>query len=687
MIKNVFSALALLAAGCAAAVAQYVDWVDWSRVRHWAGDPAGENKCALVVDFQDGHSNRACVWGYRWSGTATGEDLVRAVASQSSILTAMIQYTGTMGSTLDALGISARREELDRLVYDFPAAAAAPEISFGFYAPNMAMGQDGAPGDSAPDDCLDAIEAARTTGIIEHPLNAFVFGYPAYDYDYWQLDGGSSYDRRWRSGWYEGYWSYWHGPNDYDYMAYSGLGMSSTMLADGTVQAWKYTPLNGGEGFGATGGEMALELDYDMDDWGEEMHPAAAAPQPVDHGNIEYWVGDGEKAAAVVLQFADGRGPDNLVYGYRWSGGWDDNLATVVARIAAADPRLRLDTGAAGGYTMAYDADADGAIGEMDHAPAGCTMYVRRTVDRTFNAVAAGRWLNPGAVLVLGADGAPAPSGLPCQLMRPAPDSERVLSIPAAIDYTLSDTPLQIPIFATVPEGATLSTAFTWTRPAMLSRINTHMFMGTVSSYRDFAPGEAEVAVRGSYVPAGSTEARSAESNACRITFHEPERPLTGIFFENEEFEMGLRATAVNPVVKLPADATYTALVFRSSDPSIVSVNAATGELTTFGRSGAATVTATYVADPAVAAECTVLVGPESALAFVEAPEPSVAVAGNVLTATNMEGIAIAVVDLAGHAVLSFTPATDREETALTLPAGIYILTARNMPAKKIVIK
>ena len=235
---------------------EYVDWVEWDRIEHWAGDPDGEHKCALVIDFQDGQSDQSYVWGYRWNGTKTGEDLVRAVASQSSILTAMIQYTGTMGSTLNALGISANREELDYLHYDFDRAAIGGEVSFDYFTPNTSMGQDTAPGYDTPDMCAEAIGNARETGIIEHPLNAFVYGYPAYDYDYWQLEDGyaDSYEYRWRSGWYEGYWSYWHGPNDYDYMSYSGLGMSSTVLVDGGVQAWKYIYLNGA-GYGDAGGE------------------------------------------------------------------------------------------------------------------------------------------------------------------------------------------------------------------------------------------------------------------------------------------------------------------------------------------------------------------------------------------------------------------------------------------------
>ncbi len=51
---------------------EYIDWVDWDRIEHWAGDPNGQKKCALVIDFQDDFDNRALVEGYRWNGTATG---------------------------------------------------------------------------------------------------------------------------------------------------------------------------------------------------------------------------------------------------------------------------------------------------------------------------------------------------------------------------------------------------------------------------------------------------------------------------------------------------------------------------------------------------------------------------------------------------------------------------------------
>ena len=100
MKKVLLLCLALVVQTFTVGAVEYHDWVDWDQIQHWAGDPDGTNKCALVIDFQDFEGMESLVWGYRWNGTKTGEDLIRAVASQSSILTAMIQYTGNMGSTL-----------------------------------------------------------------------------------------------------------------------------------------------------------------------------------------------------------------------------------------------------------------------------------------------------------------------------------------------------------------------------------------------------------------------------------------------------------------------------------------------------------------------------------------------------------------------------------------------------------
>ena len=47
-------------------------------VQFWTG--TGNNRAALVIDFNDAKAPaESLVWGYRWNGSATGEDMLRAV--------------------------------------------------------------------------------------------------------------------------------------------------------------------------------------------------------------------------------------------------------------------------------------------------------------------------------------------------------------------------------------------------------------------------------------------------------------------------------------------------------------------------------------------------------------------------------------------------------------------------------
>ncbi len=633
MKKLLIIVLALVAQNIATRAAQYHDWVDWDSIEHWAGDPDGANRCALVIDFQDGQTTQSLVWGYRWNGTKTGEDLVRAVASQSSILTAMIQYTGTMGSTLNGLGISAAREELDYLHYDFDRAAIGGEVSFGYFDPNTSMGQEVAPGYEAEQMCIDAINRAKTSGVIEHPLNAFLYGYPAYDYDYWQLeeDYRESYEYRWRAGWYDGYWSYWHGPNDYDYMSYSGLGMSSTVLTDGTIQAWKYVTFNGG-GFGSTGGELCEDLDYSMADWGEEMHDAPAVVQPVDQSKVDFWVGTGEKAATVVFQFNDGRGPENLVYGYRWSGGWDDDLMTVISTIAAADPRMSYSKSGSR-ITLTYDSDHDGQItSAYDHIDTSDTWncYVKRVVDNDFNKVNPGRWLNPNAVMIFSHQSAETETvELPYQLFRPALDCDRQLTIPAVVDYALADRDLELPLFVQVPEGGRMNTAYNCIKDNMpvVQTATVSNLMCRVTAYKNFKECDGTLKVRGSYVAPGQISAAYVYSNDANVSLHNPLRPVTGMHFADAAVDVRLNHPVDNPLVLEPADATYTKMTYTSSNTRIATVNNTTGVITTTKTAGSSDITATYAFDGNVKAGFSLnslLLNPVEDITFEDADEDGV---------------------------------------------------------------
>lgn len=52
-------------------------------IEYWVG--AGANRAALVVQWNDGLTPVSVAWGYRWDGTATGLDMLRAIAGSTRI--------------------------------------------------------------------------------------------------------------------------------------------------------------------------------------------------------------------------------------------------------------------------------------------------------------------------------------------------------------------------------------------------------------------------------------------------------------------------------------------------------------------------------------------------------------------------------------------------------------------------
>ncbi|MCM1152908.1 MAG: hypothetical protein NC328_04565 [Muribaculum sp.] len=232
-----------LAAAAALAASATAETLDWNKIEHWTG--YGSNKAALVIQFYTpGASNPgAIVWGFRWdpSQTVTGEEMMLKVAEESADLTLLTQHTGWMGRTFCGAGYALdSRTVLDNLDYDFDGASSDSNISFGFFTPNTAMGQTSCPAD-AYGMVLEAIDDAKTTHCIDHPLNDTAFGYPAYDYDWWKLKADAPANTYWNSGWYIDYWSFYTGTS-MDDLNYSGRGMTSVELEDGDIHAWKCRP-------------------------------------------------------------------------------------------------------------------------------------------------------------------------------------------------------------------------------------------------------------------------------------------------------------------------------------------------------------------------------------------------------------------------------------------------------------
>jgi len=161
---------------------------------YWVG--TGSNKAAFVVQWNDAKNPDALVWGFKWDGNATGEDMLKAIAKTDKRFFSLL-YQGTQfGSAIGGLGF-----DLDG------------KGTVGLY----------------------------NNGNTTYPLYPVdgIINTTAYDFDnYTAIDSND----HWFSGWYNGYWSYWvKDATDTDF-GYSGLGASSRQLKDGSWDVWNANP-------------------------------------------------------------------------------------------------------------------------------------------------------------------------------------------------------------------------------------------------------------------------------------------------------------------------------------------------------------------------------------------------------------------------------------------------------------
>ncbi len=65
-------------------------------IQYWIGE--GANKAALVIQWNDGKTPDALVWGYKWNGDAYGVDMVKAIAKADPRFYTLF-YSGTAYGT------------------------------------------------------------------------------------------------------------------------------------------------------------------------------------------------------------------------------------------------------------------------------------------------------------------------------------------------------------------------------------------------------------------------------------------------------------------------------------------------------------------------------------------------------------------------------------------------------------
>ena len=197
-IKSIVAAavfLTLVLTGTASAEFTFDD------IDFWVG--TGNNQAALVVDWNDGKDPQSLAWGYRWDGTASGEDMMRAIAGSG-----LIRYRdgGDVTGSWD--------DGADGRLYARLTDWGNPGLGLSLFGLGYDLDNDG---------------------------GSFVPGYEGNEFGY-----ATDSDDHYAEGWYTGYWSYWLDDdlNNIigDSWGYSGTGMTGRTLTDGCADGWSYLP-------------------------------------------------------------------------------------------------------------------------------------------------------------------------------------------------------------------------------------------------------------------------------------------------------------------------------------------------------------------------------------------------------------------------------------------------------------
>ncbi|MHC4926659.1 MAG: PEP-CTERM sorting domain-containing protein [Planctomycetota bacterium] len=157
----------------------------------WVGQ--GQNEAALVVDWNDGESELVKVWGYRWDGTATGEDMLMAVCQADTQLYVM----GVYDQGLDGIGFGGIGYDKD----------------------------------------VDGFDITKTDSDSDFDSNGYMQVAEDVEFDGWTADDA---DDIWSSGWFsDGFWGY-YGIDTGNTWQYPGAGASARELQNGSWDGWSW---------------------------------------------------------------------------------------------------------------------------------------------------------------------------------------------------------------------------------------------------------------------------------------------------------------------------------------------------------------------------------------------------------------------------------------------------------------
>ncbi|MDE6134072.1 MAG: DUF5074 domain-containing protein, partial [Muribaculaceae bacterium] len=484
-----------------------------------------------------------------------------------------------MGSTLCGVGYSLNQEVLNHVFFNFEKAKNFEFINFDYYNVSSFMGQTDAPGDNAPELAQQAINAAISgSHCIQHPFDYGTYGYPAYDYDCWDLDadtencgGMSSYEPKWLSAWYEGYWSYWCANNPSQDWMYSGSGFTGRSLADGAVDGWSFTQFENAM-VGGMGEGVAPCEDGDI-----VYMPARLSEKDIVASKCVRTIGVGGNAIPLIVKFGNNNKIDNVILLLKFNS----VLPTVsdVLNALNNDPAFSYE-----GSRLSIDADGDGVFnnsGDDTFAEGDWSL----TEYEDCVVLACGSVAEPEYFLYLptvGVETAVIPEDMTCAL------SDNANFIPVFVQRAATFDAINYSWYRRTDDAPTHST----NSSDIVSSIGTGASNFGQLIYKGNKAGELYIHVR---VRTGKGSSYSY-SNICHFTLLPPEIPIESIEFANASVDAPLNSKIDNPITIYPDNATYTALTYATSDNKVATANATA--IKTTKTAGAATITVSSTWNP-----------------------------------------------------------------------------------------
>lgn len=163
-------------------------------IQFWVG--SGTNQAGLEIDWNDGTTNTAHIWGYRWNGNATGEEMLDAIVAADPRLYAEVSASTQFGTALFGFGLDHNADQV------FPLN---PALTFN----------------------INHLAISDYNSVNDNRTN---------------VDAGD----KWQEGWFSaGFWTYWLSDesrlsDDYTDWTFSGVGMTGRILANGNWDGWSF---------------------------------------------------------------------------------------------------------------------------------------------------------------------------------------------------------------------------------------------------------------------------------------------------------------------------------------------------------------------------------------------------------------------------------------------------------------